>query len=119
MTVIYHIHCHEQLTYNKHVRACVLACVRACVLACVRAGVCVWWFESQLRPSFTYLGQLLRCAHKCSVNIMKEYIERNNRQVELIRFRKKNIDFIDVGIFEMGILSRPCLKIGLIVLKWH
>ena len=34
-------------------------------------------------------GQLLRCAHKRIVNIMKVYIERNNIQVELIRFRKK------------------------------
>ena len=33
-------------------------------------------------------GQLLRCAHKRIVNIMKVYIERNNIQVELIRFRK-------------------------------
>ena len=29
----------------------------------------------------------LRCAHKRIVNIMKVYIERNNLQVELIRFR--------------------------------
>ena len=34
-------------------------------------------------------GQLLRCAHRRIVNIMKVYIERNNMQVELIRFRKK------------------------------
>ena len=34
-------------------------------------------------------GQLLRCAHKRVVNIMKVYIERNNMRVELIRFRKK------------------------------
>ena len=32
--------------------------------------------------------QLLRCAHKRIVNIMKVYIERNNIQVELIEFRK-------------------------------
>ena len=52
---------------------------------------CVWvgGFDSQLRASFTYFGQLLRCAYKCIVNIMKVYIERNNIQVELIRFRKK------------------------------
>ena len=35
------------------------------------------------------LGQLLRCAHKRIVNIMKVYMERKNRQLELIRFRKK------------------------------
>ena len=34
-------------------------------------------------------GQLLRCANKRIVNIMKVYIERKNMQVELIRFRKK------------------------------
>ena len=34
-------------------------------------------------------GQLLRCAHKRIVNIMKVYIERNNMQVELVRFRIK------------------------------
>ena len=34
-------------------------------------------------------GQLLRCAHKRIVNIMKVYKERKNRQLELIRFRKK------------------------------
>ena len=34
-------------------------------------------------------GQPLRCAHKRIVNIMKVYIERNNMQLELIRFRKK------------------------------
>ena len=41
-------------------------------------------------------GQMLRCAHTRIVNIMKLYIESNNIQVELIRFRKKNIDFIHV-----------------------
>ena len=51
--------------------------------------VCV--FVCQLRASSTYFGQLLRCAHKRIVNIMKVYlhIERNNMQVELIQFRKK------------------------------
>ena len=34
-------------------------------------------------------GQLLRCVRKHFVNMMKVYIERNNMQVELIRFRKK------------------------------
>ena len=52
-------------------------------------------FDSQLRASFTYFGQLLHCAHKRIVNIMKVYIERNNIQVELIRFHKK-IATIDV-----------------------
>ena len=35
-------------------------------------------FDTQLPASFTYLGQLSRCAHKRIVNIMKVYIERNN-----------------------------------------
>ena len=43
----------------------------------------------QLRASFTSFGQLLRSAHKRIVNIMEVYIERNNMQVELIRFRKQ------------------------------
>ena len=44
-------------------------------------------------------GQLLRCAHKRIVNIMKVYIERNNMQDELIRFRKNNY-FIHVYFCE-------------------
>ena len=44
-------------------------------------------------------GQLLRCADKRIVNIMKVYTERNNMQVELIRFRK-NIDFIHIYFCE-------------------
>ena len=34
-------------------------------------------------------GQLLPCAHKRIVNIMKVYVERKNTQVELIPFRNK------------------------------
>ena len=41
-------------------------------------------------------GQVLRCAYKRIVNIMKVYIERDNLQVVLIQFRK-NSNFIDVG----------------------
>ena len=52
---------------------------------CVKPSVCI---RSSLH-SVTF-GQLLCCAHdKCFVNIMKVYIERNNIQVELTRFRKK------------------------------
>ena len=36
---------------------------------------------------FVRFGQLLRCAHKRIVNIMKVYIERKNMQVQLIPFR--------------------------------
>ena len=46
-------------------------------------------------------GQLLRCAHKRIVSIMKVCIERKNMQVQLIPFRK-NIDFIDGGNLEVG-----------------
>ena len=45
------------------------------------------------------IGQLLRCAHKRVVNIMKVYIERNNIQVDLIRSRKQK-----------SIYSRLCLR---------
>ena len=45
-------------------------------------------------------GQLSCCSHKRIVNIMKVYIERNNMQVEIIRFRKKNVDFIHVYVCE-------------------
>ena len=50
------------------------------------------WFGCLYVSSSLHLvrfGQLLRCAHKRIVSIMKVYIERNNMQVELIRFRKK------------------------------
>ena len=45
---------------------------------------------------------VIRCAYQRIVNIMTLYIERNNMQGELIRFRK-NSEFIDVGNFEVGI----------------
>ena len=63
---------------------CVCVCACACVRACVRVCVCVLPSLHSVR-----FGQLLRCAHKRIVNIMKVYTERNNIQVELIRFRKK------------------------------
>ena len=59
-------------------------------------------------------GQLLRCAHNRIVNIMKVYIDRNDVQVELIRFRKKNL-LIDVGKLEVGnFCDRRVYEIGLI-----
>ena len=58
------------------------------------------------------------CTYKhLIVNIMKVYIERNNMQVELIRFRK-NIDFIDVGSATPSSMGtshrnhRPHIKVG-------
>ena len=54
-------------------------------------------------PSVCYLPvrfrQLLRCAHKGIVDILKVYIKKNNMQVELIRFGK-NVYFIHVYICE-------------------
>ena len=54
---------------------------------------------------FALLGSCYACAHKRIVNIMKVYIERNNIQVELIRFRK-NSEFIAIANFEVGIYFR-------------
>ena len=47
-------------------------------------------------------GQLLCCAHKRIVNIMKVYIDKKNVDVELIRFR----DFIDFAMFEVDLFFR-------------
>ena len=52
-------------------------------------------------------GQLLHCAHKCIVNINKVYIERNNMQVELIRFRKKISPFFTCTFAKRGIQRDP------------
>ena len=65
---------------------CVCVCVRACVRVCVLACLCVCIISSLHSVRF---GQLLRCAHKRSVNSMEVHIEKNNMQVELIRFRKQ------------------------------
>ena len=56
--------------------------VCGCSVGCFFVGI------RSLRHSLRF-GQLLRCAHKCIVNIMKVHIGRNNIQVEFIRFRKK------------------------------
>ena len=58
---------------------------RDCLRSCVRSFV---WSSVDSIHSVRF-GQLLRCAHKRIVNIMKVYMERKNRQLELIRFRKK------------------------------
>ena len=57
--------------------------------AFVRAFVrsCVWSLVDSIHS--VRFGQLLCCAHKRIVNIMKVYMERKNRQLEIIRFRKK------------------------------
>ena len=63
-----------------------------------------------------HFGQLLRCAHKRIVNIMKVYIERNSVQVKLIPLRK-NIDFIDVGNLVGNFRERRVYEIGLIAMR--
>ena len=52
-------------------------------------------------PSFylVHFCQLLRYAHNRIVDIMKVYNERNNEQVQWIRYRN-NFDFIDVYFCE-------------------
>ena len=57
-------------------------------------------------------GQLLRCARKRIVKIIKVYIEKSNMQVELIRFCKQNIAFIHVYFCEARNSTRPaCLRL--------
>ena len=60
---------------------------RDCRVIWLCVGMFVGMFVG-VSASFTYFGQLLYTAHKRIVNIMKVYINRNNIQVELIRFRK-------------------------------
>ena len=69
--------------------------------------------ETPLCASFTYFGQLLRCAHKRIVNniIMKVYIERNNMQVELIRFRKKYLLYSGLCLWSENSMRPMCLRL--------
>ena len=53
-----------------------------CLRACGRPG--------GVRIQSVRFGQLLQWAHKRNVNIMNVYMERKNRQLEIIRFHKKN-----------------------------
>ena len=55
-------------------------------IGCKFVGMCVCIRSSLHSVRF---GQLLRCAQKRIVNIMKVYSKMNNIQVELIGFRKK------------------------------
>ena len=59
----------------------------------------------QLRASFTYVGDLLRCPDKRIVTITKVYIARNNQHVQFIRFHQKSIAFIHVYFCEARGLS--------------
>ena len=83
------------------------------IRGCSYVRVFVW-----IRSSFhsVRFGQLLRCAHKRIVNIMKVYIERKNMQVQY--HSVKSIDFIDVGNFEVGnFRDRRVYAFGLIVIR--
>ena len=72
-------------------------------------------------------GQLLRCADKRIVDIMKVYIERNKMQVELIRVRK-NINFIHVYFCEArnarqyrppnATLDSCCQTVSIVTSRW-
>ena len=64
---------------------------------CVWVYVCGCFFIVSSVLHLLILGSCYT-AHKRTVNkiIMKVYIKRNNIQVELIRLRKKNSDFIDI-----------------------
>ena len=61
---------------------------------CVCVCVCVSPWSSLGRFGSCYAVQIN------ALSIMKVYIENNNIQVELIRLRKKNIDFIHVYFCE-------------------
>ena len=63
------------------VYVCMCVCVYVCMCVCVY--VCVCMYVCQLLASFTSFGQLLRCAHKRIVNIMKVYIERKGTTCKL------------------------------------
>ena len=65
----------------------------------------------QILASFSLLWPFLRCAHKRVLNIMKVCIERNNIQIELIRFRKNRLhsrlrlrseEFNATDVFSLG-----------------
>ena len=86
---------------------CVCVCVFACVCVCLRACVCVRSTLHSVR-----FGQLSRCAPKRIVISMKVCIERNNMQVQLIRFRKKDRLDVDVGNFEVDTFATDVFTHG-------
>ena len=86
------------------VRVCPCVCVGVGVGACVCVCVCVCIRSSLHSVRF---GQLLRCAHKRIVNIMKVYIERNIMQVELIRFLKNISPLFTFTFARRGIKRDP------------
>ena len=109
--------------YNKFRRSrdCFLTwSVRRSVCMCV----CLYVSDSLHLGSF---WQLLRCADKRIVNIMKMYIEWNKMQVELIRFRK-NLNFIHVHFCKSrntiqyrspnATLDSCCQTVSIVTSRW-
>ena len=77
------------------------ACLSVCMHVCIKSSL-----------HSVRFGQLLRCAHKRIVNIIKVYIERNNMQVELIRFVNKYRLIIHVYFCEARNSMRlACLRL--------
>ena len=77
--------------------------------------VFVKMFVRSLRSSHhsVRIGQLLPHAHKRIVNTMKVYIEKNNKHVELTRFRFfLNSDFIDTLKWEYSFATAVFTKLG-------
>ena len=85
-------------------------------------------FVCQSLAHLVSFEKLLRCADKRIFNIMKVYTERNKMQVELIRFRKKNINFIHVYFYEArnsmqyrspnATLDSCCHTVSIITSRW-
>ena len=77
----------------------ITTCLKKCLKRsrdCILIGLRVWvfgykdmWIVVCSSPHLVRFGHLLICADKRNYQYSKVYIERNNMQVELIRFRKK------------------------------
>ena len=77
----------------------VRGCLLVWMIVCTRSSLHSVWF-----------GQLLCCGHKRIVNGIKVYIERNNMQVELIRFCKKKISTLFTFAKRDGSRTTLCLQ---------
>ena len=97
--------CTDYGIYAKNAQTKYLWRSRDCLLLCLAVWVDVFVCIRSSLHSVRF-GQLLRCAHKCIVKIMKVYIERKNMQVELIRFRKKYRLYWRWKLWSGNILSR-------------
>ena len=70
--------------------------------------MCVCVCGYQILASFSSLWAAVRCI----VNIMKVYIERNNMQVEIIRFRKKISPLFTFTFAKIGFQAILVFKLG-------